>query len=1632
MSRASIRGIVAILFVAAWGALSTGCPKEEYAFRVAGPTGKTVATFDDKGNVQTRGAIATGLAEGSPGLTRSADSIEFLVMDSSGAIVARLDGNTGNLYLKGQLERDPALTLTPAPEFAVCDGDGTPQVVIDAQGNLKYRGRAGLVLVREVSRNAYSPCGLLDVTLRFYYYDEAPITAIGLTERLPGGWSYDAWLGPGDAPEIMPPVGANTLEFAGLSIPDFPFTFGYRVRIPADAEGNQSISGSALYRTDGTELESLTVQTLLTAGSSPEGECGEGEGEGSPEGGSEGEGEGEGEGETAPPCSGASCTAWMGSGVTIHAADQNADSVISLSELLRVIQFLNNGAYHCDSGAEDGFAAGPGDTAACTPHDGDYDPQDWAFSLGELLRLTQFYYLGEYRACPVAEPPTEDGFYPGRQASITLAGNPVSTSVACGAEWQEPGYSAIDTCTGEVLPETCVCISGEVDTSKIGTYLLIYRVYDAQGGVAASATRTVTVGAETPAPSITLLGPETMQLLKGAASWDDPWASAVDGCGADLAKGNIHRDDSAVEYDVPGTYAVTYTAADGLNRQSSPATRTVEVVAKPNILFVAMDDLNDWVGYLSRKPGEGLSGVTSDDDPTGGHPDAYTPHLDGLANSGRAFRHAYCPAPLCIPSRTAVMTGRHPATTGIYQQGRWHRDPEMEANVLPKALNQNGYRTFGIGKIFHDQADFAEQGLNVDSPTADSKWAEDRKAIEDAFGGAKNFSYPDAKRGDEKHSDTEVVDIRAITRNHPHMVWGKVDVPWPDTTIVEEGVAKIRYYGDELAQGDAPFLPFFLAVGIFRPHVPLNVPESHFELFRQTLPGTGFAVHLPRPFCYFTNFTPAGPHNYDDGVLPWVANGGYGVSAMAWPWNGQGAPYADLAIDGASGMPLLDDSSAYPVRYGHYSDLPERAKWLLHDENLTWPIQGEGHWYSFVHAYLASVAYADAKLGELLTQLEAEGLKESTAIVVWGDNGLNLGEQGHVAKGALWERTTRVPLIIRVPGMPDPGYQAEAPVSLLDLYPTLYRLCVGKDAGAKLGLDGESLRDILNNPDASRGDARPVLTSFRSPNAREQATAWEPIHGVRGSVGGTQYRYIRYTEDGTQAELYNLSMDPWEARNLIADGVSAGEQAVIDVLSAAIPADCADPVYPIDNQTESVCPLSQGQMASFAYGCGGYIYGTGSDRELHFPPDEYPYDGGEGLGVTLGVGRVWSAAEDTDVSCGTVDGPFLAVPIQVYNGHFVKKVDITLEWNSDTDLGLSPKTGDTCSRTAWSVTAESTSCGPMSCERALTVEAQNQSTDSLNVGTATVVVMFFNMDTPPAPGWEGISNTSFNLSGTYYDSAGSGTCSVLTQDNCMNYTPVAPERGFAYAVHEPNLHNVIARHDAMEHGAFGWPCEAHAIEELDASNAGISETNVTRGDALDGMRELVNLKVLRLDGNPGIQKLRKLNRLPLTHVYLSGCTNLISSAVPLSQLHCLEELDLSGCLGTDASPFTTLNATLYDTLGDTYLYRVKKLWLAGCTNLTTSGIGVLKCLPALEYIDLSGCTGIESLDCLVENADFGSGDTLRIYLDDWSNALQDDIRCLRAHGVMMDTNCPDNSSSCADHVSDCSTACEASADFCSN
>lgn len=215
----------------------------------------------------------------------------------------------------------------------------------------------------------YTPGGTVDVTVSLVLSTEGQMTALGLEEQPPTGWTYAGLVGNSGAnPQIQPLAGSGgLLEFAWFPLPaGFPVTFTYRLNVPGGATGTKLLRGQGIARVL-DEGEVLSPQTF-----------------------------------TGVPGAG---------GGGSHSADQNGDNLISLSELLRVIQFYNSGGLHCANppgATEDGYIPGFGADQSCGAHASDYNPQNWAISLSELLRLIQFFNAPGYRDC--AGDGTEDGY----------------------------------------------------------------------------------------------------------------------------------------------------------------------------------------------------------------------------------------------------------------------------------------------------------------------------------------------------------------------------------------------------------------------------------------------------------------------------------------------------------------------------------------------------------------------------------------------------------------------------------------------------------------------------------------------------------------------------------------------------------------------------------------------------------------------------------------------------------------------------------------------------------------------------------------------------------------------------------------------------------------------------------------------------------------------------------------------------------------------------------------------------------------------------------------------------------------------------------------------------------------------
>jgi arylsulfatase A-like enzyme len=214
--------------------------------------------------------------------------------------------------------------------------------------------------------------------------------------------------------------------------------------------------------------------------------------------------------------------------------------------------------------------------------------------------------------------------------------------------------------------------------------------------------------------------------------------------------------------------------AIGLVAVSTQSLHAAEIPAKkPNVLFIAVDDLNHWVGHLGRNS------------------QTRTPNIDRLAARGVTFTNAQCAAPVCNPSRAALMSGLRPSTTGVYANGQaWQPVIDKKLTLTTQFLAA-GYSVFGTGKIYHSSAHRDGEWTDYHIPRGGGL-SRHPDAKNDGVGGIK---FAPLESGDEA---------------------------MPDYRVVDYALGKLSATHDK---------PFFLAVGLTKPHMPWNVPKKYFDLF---------------------------------------------------------------------------------------------------------------------------------------------------------------------------------------------------------------------------------------------------------------------------------------------------------------------------------------------------------------------------------------------------------------------------------------------------------------------------------------------------------------------------------------------------------------------------------------------------------------------------------------------------------------------------------------------------------------------------------------------------------------------------------------------------------------------------------
>ena len=268
--------------------------------------------------------------------------------------------------------------------------------------------------------------------------------------------------------------------------------------------------------------------------------------------------------------------------------------------------------------------------------------------------------------------------------------------------------------------------------------------------------------------------------------------------------------DKHLKGEVPKNGAAPLKLKPSSKKQTQPKAPTESSsIDRPNVLFIAVDDLNDWESSL------------------GGNPLAQTPNMDRLFKQGVLFTNAHCSQAVCNASRNSVLSGLHPSSSGWYGSTKImqasYDDVMGDHKMLPQYFRDNGYHTLTAGKIFHQGAsDFPTRTIDFWDEMA-PRYSVKGKLRERGDGYKGTMFYPFPKNGSQisRHYGKEYDDGNSLCG-------GPLDrEDMPNGKMFDEQIAE---WAVEKLSGDYD-KPFFMAVGFVRPHLPFTAPREFFELY---------------------------------------------------------------------------------------------------------------------------------------------------------------------------------------------------------------------------------------------------------------------------------------------------------------------------------------------------------------------------------------------------------------------------------------------------------------------------------------------------------------------------------------------------------------------------------------------------------------------------------------------------------------------------------------------------------------------------------------------------------------------------------------------------------------------------------
>jgi len=425
---------------------------------------------------------------------------------------------------------------------------------------------------------------------------------------------------------------------------------------------------------------------------------------------------------------------------------------------------------------------------------------------------------------------------------------------------------------------------------------------------------------------------------------------------------------------------------------------------KLNVLFIIADDLNCDIGVY-------------------GSPDVFTPNIDKLASQGVLFENAHVQYPLCGPSRVSLMTGLYPDQTKSKELRLYVRQTIPDVITLGQRFIMEKYNSIRVGKVYHyhNPRDIGTSGHDdhftwdqTVNPYGRDKIEEYKlNKVKENFDGA-TLSWLESEGSDNEQTDG----IGA------------------DETIK---------FLDKFSKSKENF---FLAFGLYRPHIPFVAPKKYFDLYEK-----------------------------DNMTVP--SNGDEFLKTISSP--------AAKSLRARKEQINLDNSTIKTVKEAYYS----------------------------------TTSFVDAQIGRVLDKLKETGLDKNTIVVFTSDHGYHLGEKGHWQKQTLYDRSTRVPLIISGPGILSNKRIKNSPVELVDLYKTLMDLT---GISPPEFVQGHSLKNILTS------NSKPIRKS-----ALSELRVYSDGSLAQGySIKTDRYRLTRWLhKDERYLELYDHMYDLNENKNLV-------------------------------------------------------------------------------------------------------------------------------------------------------------------------------------------------------------------------------------------------------------------------------------------------------------------------------------------------------------------------------------------------------------------------------------------------------------------------------------------------------------------